>query len=66
VAVTGTNGYKGGMLSVPNRLDIDGSGDVWVVNSSGNSVTELIGAAAPVVRPLASAVVGGTLGTRPQ
>jgi streptogramin lyase len=66
VAVTGTSGYTGGTLSEPTMLDIDGSGDVWVVNSTGNGVTELIGAAAPVVRPLASAVVGGTLGTRPQ
>ena len=46
-----------------NDLQIDGSGNVWL--SSGNNLTELVGAAAPVVTPLINAVTTGTLATRP-
>jgi hypothetical protein len=31
---------------------IDSSGNVWVTNETGDSVTELIGVAAPVKTPL--------------
>ncbi|MGA8940370.1 MAG: TerB N-terminal domain-containing protein [Acidobacteriaceae bacterium] len=44
---------------------IDGSGDVWMLNKNAQSVTELIGAAAPVVTPLALAVSSNSLGVRP-
>jgi DNA-binding beta-propeller fold protein YncE len=63
--ITGSTGFSGGTLSVPTTLDVDLSGDIWVVNSTGNSVTEFIGLAAPTVRPISTAVVGGTLGTKP-
>jgi hypothetical protein len=66
VATTTMNGAASATLTAPTTLDIDGSGDVWIVNSTGNSVTELIGSATPVVRPLAAAVAGNKLGTRPQ
>jgi hypothetical protein len=46
-----------------NDLQIDGSGNVWL--SSGNNLTELVGAAAPVVTPLINAVTNNTLATRP-
>ena len=39
-------------LSGPYALAIDASGNLWVSNFYGNSVTELIGAAAPVKTPL--------------
>jgi hypothetical protein len=44
---------------------IDGSGDVWVGNFTGSSVTEYVGAAAPTVTPLAVAVKTNALGARP-
>jgi hypothetical protein len=46
-------------------LAIDGSGDVWVTNNGNSTVSEFIGAAVPVVTPLAVGVKNNTLGTRP-
>ena len=43
-------GFTGAGLHNPQGLSIDGAGDVWVTNVY--SVTEFIGAAAPVVTPL--------------
>jgi streptogramin lyase len=62
-----TTGFVGGGMSSPFSLAIDGSGNVWVSNnaSGSNSVTEIVGAAAPVVTPLALAVKTNTLGKRP-
>jgi len=65
VAITGTGGYQAGQLNYPRFVGMDISGDVWFSNFNGASVEELIGAGAPVVRPKATAVVNGTLGTRP-
>jgi sugar lactone lactonase YvrE len=53
-AISGTSGYQGGVLNNPSFLAIDASGDVWVPNLSGNSVTELIGVATPLVTPLSA------------
>jgi streptogramin lyase len=39
-------------LSLPFALAIDSSGNLWVSNFAGNTVTESIGAAAPVKTPL--------------
>ena len=39
-------------LSLPFALAIDRSGNLWVSNFAGNTVTESIGAAAPVKTPL--------------
>jgi DNA-binding beta-propeller fold protein YncE len=61
------NGYQASM-SGPSQLAIDPSGNVWVTdynNGSGNSLTEFIGAAAPVVTPVSVAVKNGQLGSRP-
>jgi streptogramin lyase len=66
-AISGSNGFEGG-LSGPQQLAIDPSGNVWVPNynnSSGSSLTEFVGAAAPVVTPLVTAVTNSQLGTRP-
>jgi len=56
----------------PYFVAIDGSGNVWVTCYGSASVTELIGAAAPVITPIAAGLpttptVNGTssLGTRP-
>jgi hypothetical protein len=65
VAISPGTGYVSGGLDIPWGGAIDGSGDVWVTNQMGNSVTELIGAAVPVVTPLSIGVRDNTLGTRP-
>jgi hypothetical protein len=63
-AISGSSGYTaGGALTKPFTLAIDGSGNVWVGTSNG--VTELIGAATPVVTPTSAGVKSNTLGTRP-
>jgi len=49
---------------MPNGIAVDGSGNVWVANGSNNAV-ELIGAATPVVTPIAVALANNTLGARP-
>jgi hypothetical protein len=64
-AISGSSGYTGGGLSSPQGIAIDGSGNVWVADSSTNKVTEIVGAAAPVVTPLITAVVNNQLGARP-
>jgi sugar lactone lactonase YvrE len=56
--------------SVAGGIAIDGSGNVWLsgfANGTGllNYVTEVIGIAAPVVTPRATATTNNTLGTRP-
>ena len=39
-------------MSGPHGIAIDGSGNVWVSNLQGNSLTEIVGAATPVVTPI--------------
>jgi hypothetical protein len=64
--ISGTFGYNGGVLTNPLFLALDGSGDIWVVsNNTGLGLSELIGAAVPVVTPIATGVKNNTLGTRP-
>lgn len=66
-ALSGSSGFKGS-LNGPSQLAIDPSGNVWVTdynNGSGNSLTEFIGAAAPVVTPVVTAVSNSQLGQRP-
>jgi PKD domain len=62
--LSGANGFTSGGLDFPLSIAIDGSGNVWV-GSSLYAVSELIGAAVPVVTPLAVGVKNNTLGTRP-
>lgn len=65
-ALSGTSGYGSAVLSAPTNLDIDPSGDVWVVSpGSSGYVTEFIGIATPVVRPISAGVAGSTLATKP-
>ncbi|HEY5328598.1 MAG TPA: PKD domain-containing protein [Acidobacteriaceae bacterium] len=63
--LSGPGGYAGGQMGSSDFLAIDGSGDVWSTNFANGTVTEVIGAAAPVVTPLAAGVKHSTLGTRP-
>lgn len=65
----------GPVLTNPVDLAIDGSGNVWVVDvqysttmppaTYPDNLVEFVGAAAPVVTPLAVGVKNGTLGTTP-
>lgn len=48
----------------PQFLEVDGSGNLWVLLDN-NSVTEFVGVAAPAVTPLASAVKNSKLGAKP-
>jgi DNA-binding beta-propeller fold protein YncE len=64
--VTPSTGYQGGSISTPTGISIDSSGSVWVTNSGNNSVTKIIGGAAPVVTPTVTGTTTNTLGTRPQ
>lgn len=50
--------------SAPAGIAIDLSGNVWVSNSTANTVTEILGAATPAA-PLATAVTNVTTGARP-
>ncbi|HEY3987777.1 MAG TPA: hypothetical protein VGM02_00655 [Acidobacteriaceae bacterium] len=65
--ISGVFAYNGGVLINPVNLALDGSGDIWVIGDSGGEglLFELIGAAMPVVTPLATGMKNNTLGTRP-
>jgi hypothetical protein len=59
-----TTAYTGGQLSSPSSIAIDISGNLWIANSGSNSVTEVLGTAAPT-NPLATGVANGTPATKP-
>jgi streptogramin lyase len=74
VDISGVNGlgYNTGDIDLPDAIAIDSSGNVWIASLSGSgsaestgSLTELVGAATPVVTPLAAGVKNGTLGAKP-
>jgi hypothetical protein len=46
-------------------IAVDGSGNLWVKDSSSFLIKEFVGAAVPVVTPIAAGVTNNTLGTRP-
>jgi hypothetical protein len=55
-ALSPSTGYTDVSIYQPTGIAIDGSGDVWISNHN-NSLTELIGAASPVVTPLSANLV---------
>lgn len=55
--ISPATGYTSGAINGPQGIAIDGSGDVWVANQYGSTATELIGAASPVVTPLAASLI---------
>ena len=63
-AISPSTGYKSSGLNQASWLAIDKSGNVWVSNGGNNSITEIVGAAAPVA-PTATAVTQNTLGVKP-
>lgn len=55
VTLSPSTGFSGGQVKTPTAVAVDGSGDVWVTNTTANgtdSVTELIGVATPVMTPI--------------
>ena len=59
---TGYTGYAPFTASIPplnqpEGLAIDGAGNIWVSNNGNSTLSEMIGAAAPVVTPLAANLV---------
>jgi len=63
--LTSTNGYQDTHFNGVGVAAIDGSGNLWVSNSAGGSLTELLGVASPVVTPIADASRYNALGIRP-
>lgn len=53
------------ILNGPLNLAIDPSGNIWITNYTGSTVTEMVGAAAPVVTPLSYAAGNNELGVKP-
>ena len=53
------------MLNDSLNVAIDPSGNVWITNYTGNSVAEMVGAAAPVVTPLSVAAGNNMIGVAP-
>jgi len=64
-AITPATGYTGGSISAPTGIAIDNAGVVWVANSGNNSVTAVLGGAAPVTIPTVNAVSSNALGVKP-
>ncbi|MEI9981618.1 MAG: NHL repeat-containing protein [Edaphobacter sp.] len=69
-AQSGNVGYGSAALASPFRLVIDGSGNVWVANLGSatvgtGTITQIVGAAAPVVTPASVAVQNNALDQRP-
>jgi hypothetical protein len=73
VAISPSTGYtSSATMGGPNDVAIDSSGNVWAANAyvpvtfaNGTNVVEFVGAAAPVVTPIATAVKNGMIGARP-
>ncbi len=66
-AISGANGYVNAGMTAPYAIAIDGSGNVWVASGANGTgpLTEYVGAATPVVTPLAAGSAYQELGTRP-
>jgi hypothetical protein len=59
-----STGFTDSSLSTPTGISIDLGGSVWIANKVGNSVTRILGAAAPA-DPLSTAAANKTTGSRP-
>jgi hypothetical protein len=63
-ALSPSGGFADSSLSTPSGIAVDLGGSVWIANKGNNSVTRILGAAAPVA-PLATAAANGTTGAKP-
>jgi hypothetical protein len=62
--ISPVSGYTDSNLSIPAGISIDLSGNVWITNAGNDSVSKIIGGAAPAP-PIVTAVQNKTLGVRP-
>ncbi len=68
---TGTSSSEPPVLDNPQTQEIDGSGNLWVLNAdagngiNSNAIVEFVGIAAPTVQPLSVAVQNSAQGTKP-
>ena len=60
-----TNYTVGGLLTGPQGLSVDLSGDLIITNFTGDSIVEVIGAATPTYLPLGVAAANSKLGAKP-
>jgi len=63
-ALSPSSGFTDPSLSTPSGIAIDLGGSVWIANEGNNSVTRILGAAAPAA-PLATAAANKTTGAKP-
>jgi streptogramin lyase len=63
--VSSTTIAAAGNINVPASLTVDAAGSLWIANAGNNTVTEVIGVAAPVTTPTAQSIVNDTPGARP-
>jgi streptogramin lyase len=63
-ALSPSTGFTGATLSTPSGVAVDLSGSVWITNKGSNSVTRILGAAAPAA-PLSTAAANQTTGEKP-
>ena len=63
-ALSPSTGFTGAPLSTPSGIAVDLSGSVWITNKGSNSVTRILGAAAPAA-PLSTAAANQTTGEKP-
>jgi Bacterial Ig-like domain (group 3)/Abnormal spindle-like microcephaly-assoc'd, ASPM-SPD-2-Hydin len=63
-ALSPATGFIGAPLSAPSGVAVDLSGSVWITNKGSNSVTRILGAAAPAA-PLSTAAANQTTGEKP-
>jgi hypothetical protein len=63
-AVSPSGGYAV-TTTAPTSINVDSAGNLWITSSGDNSVTEVIGAGAPVTTPMTTSVSNGTVAARP-
>jgi hypothetical protein len=63
-ALSPSGGFSDTSLSTPSGIAIDLGGSVWIANTGNNSVTRILGAAAPAA-PLSTAAANNTTGAKP-
>ena len=65
-AISGASGYVNQLMFSPYGIAVDGSGNVWVTSDDNvGPLTEFVGAATPVVTPIAAGTTYNELGIRP-
>jgi hypothetical protein len=63
-ALSPANGFTDASFSAPDGIAVDSGGSVWIANKGNNSVTRILGGAAPAA-PLAAAAANKTTGEKP-